>query len=403
MSSTQEKDHNEVFGANVTNTKAYGIHESNWIDRNSIINIMLLSISGYGFFFTSYKWLVFTWVIFLLLEDFLFFSYGISIFSTEIGIKRGYQFVHLFLEHISGHGRDLGFNLYDGNLNKTLKQSQVDKYEYIVNHLKIKKGMKILDCGCGYGDWLNYLKTHMECEVAGINISPEQASFASKEYGLEIYNVNWKQVLVDKSLQSKLYNRFDCVTFMDTVEHYVSGKDRKNFIKQGEIYGDMFKMAHNLLNKQSKLQKIFISCLHQNERLQNKWGFKANISSYFLTRNHSGYYPIGKNGVTKHGEKYFKVIDQSDKTEDYRLTAVLDNQQFQAPKIEWNLKRFVYLIILFVLDPHHLHRWVDIYADCWMNLYGEDVYSKEYNVKQRAKTSIVILWWITLESKRIRR
>eukprot|EP01084_Bolivina_argentea_P225296 380764_1 len=211
----EEMDHKKVFGSNVSNTKSYGMHISNLIDRNSVINIFLLSITFYGIFHCNII-LSMTWITFLLMEDILFFAFGISIFSTDIGIKRGYQFPHLFLENISGHGRDLAFNLYDGNLNKSFKESHVDKFEYIANHLGLKKGMKLLDCGCGYGDWLNYAKNKLNLsECVGINISPEQAHFAQNEYNLEIYNVNWQKVLKDKNLQKKLYNRFDVITFMD--------------------------------------------------------------------------------------------------------------------------------------------------------------------------------------------
>lgn len=36
-----------------------------------------------------------------------------------------------------------------------------------------------------------------------------------------------------------------------------------------------------------------------------------------------------------------------------------------------------------------------------MHLYGDDVYSKEYNVEKRARSSIVLLWWITFQNKRL--
>ena len=333
----------------------------------------------------------------------LFFGFGISIFSTEIGIKRGYQFAHLFLDDISGHGRDLGFNLYDGNINKSYKESQIDKYKYISAHLGLKPGMKILDCGCGYGDWLNYCKTKLNLsECVGINISPEQSNFARKHYGIEIYNCNWKEVLTDPELQKALYDRFDVITFFDTVEHYVSSQHRNNNAEIAKVYTSMFKMAHNLLNPDSKLQKIFISCLHQNKLFVGKsFGILGKISSYFLVRYHSGYYPKGKDGLTRYSTNWFGVVQQDDKTEDYRLTAVLDKKQFQAPKVQWNFRTLYYALILFILDPHHIHKWIDIYMVAWMNLYGDDVYSKEYNVEKRAKSSIVLLWWITFQNKRL--
>mmetsp|Transcript_73279 Transcript_73279/g.89939 ORF Transcript_73279/g.89939 Transcript_73279/m.89939 type:complete len:167 (+) Transcript_73279:1-501(+) len=164
----------------------------------------------------------------------------------------------------------------------------------------------------------------------------------------------------------------------------------------------MFYLAFKMLKEDSKSGRVFISCLHQNDRVKRKWPKMVLLYSYFLTRYHSGFYPWGSDGLTKYCGKWFNVLSQVDKTEDYRITAVLDSKQFQAPKIKFTFRKIINSLLLFIQDPHHLHKWVDIYTDSWMSLYGKDPYSTEYNTELRAKTSYVTLWWITFQLKSIK-
>ena len=88
------------------------------MDRNAIINVMLLAISvSLAVFIHPLALLI--WPFFLVLDDVLFFSAGWAVFDTEIMIQRAYLFTHTPHDEQSGFGRDLGFNLYDGYLTET--------------------------------------------------------------------------------------------------------------------------------------------------------------------------------------------------------------------------------------------------------------------------------------------
>jgi cyclopropane-fatty-acyl-phospholipid synthase len=115
----------------------------------------------------------------------LLLLFRFSIFNSEASVQRGYQFAHVFLEKISGHGRDLGFNLYDGNLKKDHYQSQIDKWEFLLKQLDLRAGDRLIDIGCGYGDRLNYAR-QKGLEDVGINIHPEQTNFARCEYDIDV-------------------------------------------------------------------------------------------------------------------------------------------------------------------------------------------------------------------------
>ena len=276
------------------------------------------------------------------------------------------------------------------------KLSQRAKFEHMVQELGLQPGMAICDVGCGYGDWLRYCRDEVGCEVVGINITPEQARYAQREYGLEVHVTNWKNVLTSTDLQKTLYGRFDAVTFMDTVEHYVSMEDRRNIKKQERIYSDMCLLASELIKKDSECGRVFFSCLHQTRKRRN---WKFYLHSYFMDKFYSGYYPFVDEGPLKLCEPWFDVVNVVDKTEDYRLTGVKDSKHFQAVKIKLTPKKLAYMGCLLFLDPFVVHRLLYYWQDSWMFFYGDNAYNEKYDADYRRTTSFVLLYWVTLRLK----
>lgn len=79
--------------------------------------------------------------------------------------------------------------------------------------------MRILDCGCGYGDWLYWLKTEKNCDVMGINMTQNHAEVVEGR-GIKCLHTDWQSLFRDESRFAPLRNQFDAVTFYDTIEHY---------------------------------------------------------------------------------------------------------------------------------------------------------------------------------------
>jgi len=329
-----------------------------WADQNTIVWWCLILVSVFLAVEVS-PWGGLFWILVLALDDVLMYGFGTSVlFDSQLRVRRNYQWMHNMYDNTTGSGRDLGFNLVvEGDL------SQRAKYEHIVKELKLKKGMVICDIGCGYGDWLKYCRDEVGCEVIGINMSPEQAQYAKQEYGLQVIISNWKDILSNAELQQKLYGKFDAITFMDTVEHYVSMEDWRNLNKQTKIYSDMCLLASKLLNKNSKSRRIFMSCLHQTRKPRSWWFY---FNSYFMDKFYSGYYPFVDEGPIKECEPWFDVVNIDDKTEDYRLTGVRDRKHFQAVKVKLTSKKVAYCCMLLLLDPHVIHRLLYYKQDSWM-------------------------------------
>lgn len=360
------------------------------IDRNTLVWWALIAISIVLAVYVT-LWGALFWLAVLLLDDF-FLAHGKPLlFDSQLRISRGYQWIHNMYDNTTGSGRDLGFNLVvDQQL------SQRAKFEHMAKQLKLQRGMAICDVGCGYGDWLKYCRDELGCEAVGINITPEQAAYAQNQYGLEVHVTNWKDILTSPELQRKLYGRFDAVTFMDTVEHYVSIEDRNNPAKQNQIYSDMCSMTNKLLKPDSTSQRVFISCLHQTRRPRYA---KFYIHIYFMDKMYSGHYPFLDEGPMVQCRPWFDVVNLDDKTEDYRLTGVRDRQHFQAIRVRLSPKKIAYTAMMFLLDPFMIHRLIYYYLDSWMFLYGENPYSTKYDAEYRKTVSHVVLYWITLQRR----
>ncbi|MCJ7759196.1 MAG: class I SAM-dependent methyltransferase, partial [Gillisia sp.] len=59
-------------------------------------------------------------------------------------------------------------------------RAQEDKLELICQKLKLKKGQRILDIGCGWGGFAYYAARNHQVEVVGITISAEQEKLAKQ-------------------------------------------------------------------------------------------------------------------------------------------------------------------------------------------------------------------------------
>jgi cyclopropane fatty-acyl-phospholipid synthase-like methyltransferase len=378
-----------VAKTDTTNTQSAAL--INIVDRNMIVWWGLLLTSLLLAVFVT-PWGCLFWMVALFVDDVLLYGLGKSIlFDSQLRMRRNYQWMHNMYDNTTGSGRDLGFNLVvDGKL------SQRAKYEHMVHELGLERGMVICDVGCGYGDWLKYCRDEIGCEAVGINITPEQARYARQEYGLDVHVTNWKEILTDSELQQAFYGRFDAVTFMDTVEHYVSMEDRRNIEVQEKIYSDMCFMASQLINRDSKSKRVFISCLHQTHKPRT---WKFYFHAYFMDKFYSGHYPFVDEGPLKVCKPWFEVLNVADKTEDYRLTGVRDRKHFQAVDIQLTPKKVAYAICLSFLDPFVLHRLLYYGQDSWMSFYGENAYSEEYDADYRRSVSYVTLYWITLRLK----
>ena len=364
------------------------------LDRNTAINLSLLSMTLIGAISVHPLFLALP-LIFHAANDLLQWRVGFNIFDTDILVQRCYQAMDDFGDNQKGQGLDLEFNFYEGDLSKPREQAQIDKWNFMWEQLELAPGSKLVDVGCGYGDWLRYARDR-GADVLGINFTREQASYVTKTHNIEVLTINWKEVASDPALQLRLHGEFDAVTFMGSIEHFVPPTARNQVEEQARIYTDMFEFAYRLLSPQSSAQRVLISCLHQ---IDKRWDFRRILSCYMLNRTMSGFFPVGDEGLTRYSEPYFTELSRHDKTEEYRITGVLEEDNFLSPHFQLTGKRVLKGLSWFVQDPYFFHRLANLIADSFMALFGDDAYTKEYNPERRRELSYVRLWMILLEKR----
>ena len=62
-----------------------------------------------------------------------------------------------------------------------LETAQTNKYKKLAELVSVKDGDNILEIGCGWGGFSEFLGKEYDCNITAITISKEQYNFAKKE------------------------------------------------------------------------------------------------------------------------------------------------------------------------------------------------------------------------------
>ncbi|HET7060174.1 MAG TPA: cyclopropane fatty acyl phospholipid synthase [Candidatus Saccharimonadales bacterium] len=144
--------------------------------------------------------------------------------------------------HNAAHHYNIGNDLYERMLDKrmiyscgywrnakTLDEAQTAKLDLVCRKLHLKKGMKLLDIGCGWGGFAEYAARQYGVVVTGISPAAEQVKLAKKRTkGLPV-------TILQKDYRH-MTGSFDRIVSIGMLEH-VGPKN----------YGAFFKRCHRLL------------------------------------------------------------------------------------------------------------------------------------------------------------
>lgn len=78
-----------------------------------------------------------------------------------------------------------------------LDEAQEAKMELICRYLGLQKGMKVLNIGCGWGNFVRYAAGNYQAHVTGITVSEEQLRFAKescKDLSVELYWMDYRDI-----------------------------------------------------------------------------------------------------------------------------------------------------------------------------------------------------------------
>lgn len=158
--------------------------------------------------------------------------------ATRAEIAQTYDYIDHIVRNNLGDFADLSCAFYDGNYQLTLDQAQRAKHRYILDGIGFRKGMRVLDIGCGWGPVLKAVQDAGGYAL-GLTLSPKQHSWCRRN-GMEAELKDWKDMKVDQ------YGKFDAVVSVGAFEHFCSVDDYLNG-KQDEVYTSFFRLCHRLL------------------------------------------------------------------------------------------------------------------------------------------------------------
>ena len=132
------------------------------------------------------------------------------------------------------------FNLFKRiyeNKNDSLENAQKNKYQKLISYCNYKRGDKILEIGCGWGGFSEYLaKNHNKKKLDFITISKNQYEFSKKRIFENGLNNKVNVLFLDyRDLKDK-YDKIASIEMIEAVgEKYLNEYFRKikNSLKNG--------------------------------------------------------------------------------------------------------------------------------------------------------------------------
>lgn len=188
---------------------------------------------------------------------------------------------------------------------KNLDKAQKAKFDLICKKIKLKKGMRILDIGCGWSSFAKYAAEKYKVSVAGITISKEQAKF-----GKELC----KNLPVEIRLQDyrNLKEKFDGIVSIGMFEH-VGPKNYKTFFKmaRNNLKPDGIFLLHTIGGKTSSMDPWLDKYIFPNAIIPTAKQITTAANGLFVLEdwhNFSIYYDITLLAWYKNFEKNWNKI-----------------------------------------------------------------------------------------------
>ena len=215
---------------------------------------------------------------------------------------------------------DLTEGMYEGDPHRSYETAQARKATVLLDRAVCGPGSRLLDIGCGYGRILKAAAARGAC-ATGITVCPKQAR-RGRRAGLDVQLQDYKGLSPDWD------RRFDAVVANGSLEHFAQPADAAAG-RDSEIYRHLFASVHRLLDPGSGAGRFVTTAIHVPHRpdpsdwLRPPSDFPRGSAPFHfarLARAFGGWYPV-PGQLEECARGYFRLVDEEDGTEDYRLTS----------------------------------------------------------------------------------
>ncbi|WP_020598061.1 SAM-dependent methyltransferase [Spirosoma panaciterrae] len=231
-----------------------------------------------------------------------------------------------------GQTGDFSGAMYNGDFSLTLEQAQRQKHEFIANSLRVRPGSRVLDLGCGWGPFLQYVKERGAIGQ-GVTLSQGQA-IACRANGLKVDIKDCRQITPAD------YGTFDAISSVGAMEHFCS-VEQYLAGQQDVVYSDFFAKLNDLLPVGGR---AYIQTMVFGKNMipfaEISLDAPKDSPSYALAlmvaQFPGSWLPYGAEQVIHNAKPHFKLISKSSGRLDYIETIGQWRKRFRA----FSLKKY---------------------------------------------------------------
>lgn len=263
--------------------------------------------------------------------------------ANQAELEFTYTLIDRIFRMSIGEMGDFSGAMYDGDFSISLEQAQHRKHEFITRQLNIGKGSRVLDMGCGWGPFLNHLRSN-GAQGVGVTLSTAQAE-ACVRNGLDV------RVIDCRTITPEMVGVFDAVVSLGAFEHFCSIEEWQTG-KQDWIYRNLFKVIAQLLPAGGRFflqtmtfgkNMIDISDVDINAPQDSD----AHVLAVMRRQFPGSWLPAGATQVVEDAKLYFRLVHQSSGRLDYIETI----KQWGIRYRQFNLGKYLFYLSLI---PHYL-------------------------------------------------
>jgi cyclopropane-fatty-acyl-phospholipid synthase len=261
-----------------------------------------------------------------------------------------------------GETGDYSGAMYNGDFSMTLEQAQRQKHKFIADSLNVGPGSRVLDMGCGWGPFLNYLRER-GADARGVTLSSGQAE-ACRKNGLAV------DVKDCRLITPADYGTFEGISCIGGMEHFCS-VEQYQAGQQDQVYADFFAKLNDLLPVGGRfyMQTMVFSknmIPFEEISLDAPKDSPSYALALMIAQFPGSWLPYGPEQVIRNAQPNFKLVSKSSGRLDYIETIGQWRKRFRAfnaekymlyasllPRLLTN-KAFRDLIAVFRVSPNRV-------------------------------------------------
>lgn len=287
--------------------------------------------------------------------------------ATRLQIEETYNYMDSVFRAAYGEDADVSGAMFNGDFSMSLQQAQDAKHQYILNHLKVGPGHRVLDIGCGWGPMLRALQQR-GATGSGITLSTKQAE-ACRRNGLDARVADWKD------LDPANLGKFDAIAAVGSLEAFCS-REEFDEGKQNEIYRRFFKFCHDVLPAGGR---IFVQTMTWGKAAPKPGdiSLKAdkNSNQYIVALTEKFYpgswLPYGEGQIIDCASPCFTIISSNSGRLDYLETIRRWNQRLK-PTFSISVA-MLRTLPYFLIDPNFRFKLMSLARGCQYECFEREI------------------------------